>query len=83
MTKYDSIIYLQLSKEHKLLAARIFKETYKKAQYIYGDKTAAIIYDEGIDHDAVVINIEDNKTTSFSGGLTNQINKWADQLETV
>lgn len=71
ITKYDSVIFLQLSGEHKKLAAKVFKETYKWAQYIHGDKTAAIFYDEGIDLDAVASNLTENKSTSFNGGLTN------------
>ena len=48
LTKYDNIIYTQLNKYESRVVGQIFKETYKRAQFIYNDKSAAITNEEGI-----------------------------------
>lgn len=71
ITKYDSIIYSQLSKYDTKLISKIFKETYKRAQYIFGDKIAAIIHNEGIDQKAIDSNIEQANGNQYNSSLSN------------
>lgn len=49
VTKYDHIIFMMLVRYETKVTSKIFKETFKQAQYIYGDKSAAITNEEGID----------------------------------
>jgi len=48
VTKYDHIIYTQLQFNENRVA-KIFKEAFKRAQFVYGDKSAVIVNEEGID----------------------------------
>ena len=47
LTKHDSIIYVMLTRYDTRIVGKIFKETFKRAQYIFGDKSAAIVDGEG------------------------------------
>mmetsp|Transcript_20991 Transcript_20991/g.20121 ORF Transcript_20991/g.20121 Transcript_20991/m.20121 type:complete len:104 (+) Transcript_20991:2102-2413(+) len=52
-TKYDYIMYAQLKHHDTKLVASIFKETFKRAEFIFGDKSSLITNKDGLDSDAL------------------------------
>lgn len=61
----------------------MLKETYKRAEYLYQDKASVIVHQDGIDNKAVETHIETAVGEQQNNILTNQINKWAELLDTV
>lgn len=66
MTKYDNIIYNLLSRYETKLVAKIFKETYKRATFIHGDRSAAITDEEGLNLKVIALTQETSGGNHFN-----------------
>ena len=74
VTKYDNIIYMMLTRYDARQVAKIFKETYKRAQVVFGESE-----DGAGDVQAAAAAASGKSGTSF--GQT--MKKWVDRLETI
>ena len=52
MTKFDHVFFVQM-RRFPIQSGKVFKEMFKRAEYIFGDKSSAVTYSDGLDIDAI------------------------------
>jgi hypothetical protein len=85
LTKYNEVIYTQMFR-FQYASAKVFKEMYKRAQYIYGDKSSVFTHEEGLDVKATAAagTLGDKEGGAhLQANLENHLQNWINKLESV
>lgn len=78
LTKYNDLLFSQMYR-FQYSAAKLFKEIYKRAKYVFGDKSSLFTHEDGLDLKAA----EQAGQGLVQANLENHIINWINKLETI